>query len=273
MSTGGMTQQFLDRYIEGASPVHRLDARVKLVLTLAFIFCASLLPVGSWFALVALTTLVWAAILASGVGLGRILRRALLALPFVAVAVTIIFTAPGQPVFRIPLGFGPDALALTATDAGLLRFTTIVWKSWISVQAALLLTATTHFLSVLQALRALRLPKIMVAILSFMYRYLFILVDEAQRLLRARSCRSAGNHAGRSGGSLWWRAKVTGQLVGTLFLRSFERSERIYVAMLARGYTGELRSMGAAPLPRSDRFVGLAGTLMLLLIVAQAFVG
>jgi cobalt/nickel transport system permease protein len=162
---------------------------------------------------------------------------------------------------------------LTASDAGLLRFATIVWKSWISVQAALLLTATTHFLEVLRALRALHLPKIMVAILSFMYRYLFILVDEAQRLLRARECRSAAHEAGRSGGSLLWRARVTGQLVGTLFLRSFERSERIYVAMLSRGYAGELRSMHAAKLRRGDLLVGLGGALILLLIVTQAFVG
>jgi cobalt/nickel transport system permease protein len=269
MSANGMTTQLLDRYIEGASPVHRLDARVKLVLAVAFILSASLLPVGSWLALLALTALCWAAILASGVGLGRMLRRSLLALPFLAVAVTIIFSAPGRPVFSIPLGFA----TLTASDAGLLRFATIVWKSWISVQTGLLLTATTHFLEVLRALRALHLPKIMVAILSFMYRYLFILVDEAQRLLRARECRSAAREAGRSGGSLLWRARVTGQLVGTLFLRSFERSERIYVAMLSRGYAGELRSMRAAKLRRGDLLVGLGGSLILLLIVVQAFVG
>ena len=264
-----MTQQFLDRYVAGVSPVHQLDARVKLVLTVALILCASLLPVGAWFALVALTALVWAAILASGVGLGRILRRALVALPFLAVVITLIFSTRGRPVFTIPLGFA----TLTATDAGLMRFATVVWKSWISVQAALLLTATTHFLDVLRALRALHLPKIMVAILSFMYRYLFILVDESQRLLRARDCRSAASASGKRGGSLWWRARVTGQLVGTLFLRSFERSERIYIAMLSRGYTGELRSLHATSLRRSDLAVALLGGLALVVITAQAFVG
>lgn len=261
-------QQYLDRYIAGSSAVHRLDARVKLVLTIALILCASLLPLAAWFALTALTALVWAAVLVSGVGLGRILRRALLALPFLVVVVTVIFSVPGRPIFSIPLG----VVTLTATDAGMLRFTTIVWKAWISVQAALLLTATTHFLDVLRALRALRLPTIIVAILSFMYRYLFILVDEAQRLLRARECRSAAQ-TGRGGGSLWWRASVTGRLVGTLVLRSFERSERIYVAMLSRGYTGELRTMSTDRLCRSDLYVGLVGGLILLLILAQALIG
>lgn len=267
--SSGTAQQYLDRYIAGSSSVHRLDARVKLVLTIALVVCAALLPVAAWFALTALTALVWATVLASGVGLRRILRRTLLALPFLLVVVTVVFSVPGRPVFSIPLG----VVTLTATDAGLLRFATIVWKAWVSVQATLLLTATTHFLDVLRALRALRLPTIIVAILSFMYRYLFILVDEAQRLLRARECRSAAAQSGRSGGSLRWRARVTGQLVGTLVLRSFERSERIYVAMLARGYTGELRTLHTARLGRSDLAVGLAGTLILLLILAQALIG
>jgi cobalt/nickel transport system permease protein len=190
------------------------------------------------------------------------------ALPFLLVVITIIFSTPGQPALRIPIGFG----TLTATDAGLILFLSIVWKSWVSVQAALLLTATTHFLNVLRALRALRLPAILVSILSFTYRYLFVLTDEAQRLRRARDCRSAAVD-GSGGGSVWWRAKVTGQLVGTLFLRAFERSERIYVAMLSRGYNGELRSMRVQRVERRDMLVGVAGLLILMLITAQAFVG
>lgn len=263
-----MAQQLLDRYIAGSSIIHALDARVKLVLTVALIVCAALLPVGSWLALLALTALVWAAIIASGVGLGTLLRRSLLALPFLLVVVTVIFSMPGRPIFQLPLGF----VTLTATDAGLLRFATIVWKSWLSMQAALLLTATTHFLDVLRALQALHMPKIIVALMSFMYRYLFILVEEAQRLLRARDCRSAAL-SGSGGGSVLWRAQVTGRLVGTLFLRSFERSERIYVAMLSRGYTGELRTLRAQTLDRRDLRFGIGVGAVLLIITAQAFVG
>lgn len=261
-----MTHQLFDRYIAGASPLHALDARVKLVLTIAFIFCASLLPPGSWLALTGLTALLWTAITISGVGLPTILRRALVALPFALVAITIVWSVPGRPVFQIPLGFA----TLTATDAGLIRFVSILWKSWISVQAALLLTATTHFLEVLWALRALRLPAIMVTILSLMYRYLFVLVDEAQRLMRARDCRSATLDA-RGGRSVWWRAQVTGRMVGTLLLRAFERSERIYVAMLARGYNGDLRTLSTPPMSRRDRQLSVIGGGLLLLIVAQAY--
>ena len=73
------------------------------------------------------------------------------------------------------------------------------------------------------------------ATISFMYRYLFVLVDEAMRLQTARDARSVG--AGRT---LFWRAKVLGGMIGCLFIRSYERSERIYAAMLSRGYAGEV---------------------------------
>jgi cobalt/nickel transport system permease protein len=263
-----MSPQLLDRYIDDAGPLHALDARVKLLLALGQIVVAALLPPGSWLALAGLTALVWSATIVAGVGLPVILRRALVALPFALVAITLVFSLPGRPVFQIPLGFA----TLTATDAGLIRFVSIVWKSWISVQAALLLMATTHMLDVLRALRSLRLPAIIVTILSFTYRYLFVLVDEAQRLMRARECRSAALD-GRGGRSVWWRAQVTGRMAGTLLLRAFERSERIYVAMLSRGYTGDLRSLSAPAMSRRDWLWGGFGTLLLLLIAAQALLG
>jgi cobalt/nickel transport system permease protein len=260
-----MSAHVLDRYVHGASPVHRLDARVKFLLVLAFIVSTTLLPDGAWLALTCLTALVWMTVVVSGVGLLRLLRRALVATPFLLVLVSILFV-PGRPLLDIPLGF----VTLTVSDMGVLRFASVLWRSWLALQAALLLTATTHFIDILRALRALRLPAILVAILSFAYRYLFILSDEAQRLLRARDCRSAALEGG-GGGSVLWRAKVTGRMAGTLFLRAFERSERVYVAMVSRGYAGEIRSLGAARLSRDDRLVAIGGTAVLALVVLQAY--
>jgi len=239
----------LERYIDAASPVHALDARVKLLLTCATVLALGLLPPGAWVGVLAIAALIWWAVLQARVGLGTILRRAFVALPFALAAVTLVFTKPGAPLFELPLG----GLRLTATDAGLVAFASVVVKSWLSVQAALLLTATTHFTDLLHALRALRLPAVLVAILAFAYRYLFVMVDEAQRMLRARECRSAelpGRPGGRNPG---WRAAVVGQMVGTLFLRSYERSERIYVAMLSRGFSGELRALRSRPLSTTEQ--------------------
>lgn len=258
----------LDRYIDSESPVHALDARVKLLLTLACILALGLLPPGAWAGIATIATILWWAVLRARIGLGLVMRRAFVALPFALVALTLVFSRPGVPLLRLPLG----PLTLTATDAGLIAFASVLVKSWLSVQAALLLTATTHFTDVLHALRALRLPAVLVAILSFAYRYLFVLVDEAQRMLRARECRSAELPGQRPGGSIVWRATVVGQMVGTLFLRSYERSERIYVAMLSRGYSGELRALHHRPLSRREQGLLFVGGGILAAIVFLTYV-
>ena len=142
-------------------------------------------------------------------------------------------------------------------------------KSWLSVQAAIVLAASTPFPELLQAMRAIGAPRLLVAMFGLMWRYLFVLVDEALRLMRARSARSGrleGSTA-RTGGSIAWRARVTGGMAGNLLVRAFERSERIYAAMLARGYDGETRSLPPA-LIRSAAWLSLVvGLLVFLFLV------
>ncbi len=174
----------------------------------------------------------------------RTVRGAFVALPFMLAAVPLVFTR-GAP-YLATIDHGP--LSLGISEDGLRTFLTIAFKSWVSVQAALLLTYTTPFHDLVDALRELRLPRVMVAIISFMYRYLGVIGDEGGRMTRARRARSADAGDGRAGGSLRWRATVTGHLVGSLFLRSYERSERIYAAMQARGFDGELRYLPGPPL-------------------------
>jgi cobalt/nickel transport system permease protein len=167
---------------------------------------------------------------------------------------------PGDPAFNFSLG----PWQLTATWVGIIRFVSILVRSWLSVQMAILLTATTQFPDLMHALRHLRVPHLLVAIISFMYRYLFVLVDEAMRLLRAREARSARLN-NKSGGTIWWRARVAGNMVGQLFLRSYERSDRVYNAMLARGYRGHYYTLNAHLMRRSDWLVGLGATGLLII--------
>lgn len=258
----------LDRFVEAESPVHALDARVKLVLTFAAILALGLLPPGAWGGVLAVAALIWWSVIQSHVGLGLILKRAFVALPFALAAVTLVFSRPGEALFVLPLG----PLRLTATDAGVTAFVSVVVKSWLSVQTALLLTATTPFAEVIQGLRSLGLPKVLVAILSFAYRYLFVMVDEAQRMLRARECRAAEAPGRPAGRSIGWRAAVVGRMVGTLFLRSYERSERIYVAMLSRGFDGEIRALSGRRLRSAEQGLLLIGCAVLAGIVLLAYV-
>ena len=221
----------------------------------------SLLPVGAWLAL----GLAWLAIVALSVvarlGPTRTARRAFLAAPFLLAALPLVFTRPENPLGTIALG----PLILTVSGEGLRQFATIALKSWVSVQAALLLAFTTPFHDLVDGLRQLRLPRIMVAIISFMYRYLAVLSEEATRMGRARASRSA-SLTGRGGGSIAWRARVSGAMVGSLFLRSYERSERIYAAMQARGFEGTFRHLHARPLRRVE-----IGWLVALLLFLVAF--
>jgi len=109
-------------------------------------------------------------------------------------------------------------------------------------------------------------PSILTTIIAFLYRYLFVLVDEVFRLLRAREARSAAEAGARSGGSVVWRARVAGNMAGQLFLRSYERSDRVYNAMLARGYTGHLLTINPHELHRVD-YVTTALALVVILLL------
>ncbi|MGE5462839.1 MAG: energy-coupling factor transporter transmembrane component T, partial [Syntrophothermus sp.] len=105
---------------------------------------------------------------------------------------------------------------------------------------------------------------VLTTIISFLYRYLFVLTDEVVRMMRARQSRSAAAAGLRSGGSVTWRARTAGNMAGQLFLRSYERSDRIYNAMLSRGYRGELMTIHPHRFVRSDVLVGIFSILALI---------
>jgi cobalt/nickel transport system permease protein len=247
-----------DAYRPGRTPVHARDPRAKVVCALAFILGVLLLPDGAWLGFALSWGLALGVARAAGVGARRLLARSLMAAPFALAALTVLFTLPGQTV----LALGRWGIS----DAGLLRFASILLRSWLAVQAAVLLMAVTPFPDLIHALRHLRVPAILAAVIAFLYRYLFVLADESLRLLRARAARSVGR-----GGSLRWRARVAGGMVGQLFLRSLERSDRVYNAMLARGYRGELLTMNPHRMQPADWFICLllGGILLAIQIIAR----
>jgi cobalt/nickel transport system permease protein len=251
-----------DQYRQGSSFIHQLDPRTKTLVAFLFILIVSLTPFGSWLAYVFLYGFLGTAAILSGVGLRFLLRRSFIAIPFALAAVTLPFTVPGETLITLPL-FG----GLTVTTEGTVRFVSIVIKSWISVQAAILLVTVTPFPDLLWGLRALWVPGQLVAIIGFAYRYLFVLSDEAVRLIRARTARSASTGRKRSGGSLYWRGKVAGRMVGSLMLRSIERSERIHQAMLARGYAGRVLTLSHPKMRRLDYLTLLISAIFLIFLV------
>lgn len=254
-----------DHYQQVDTRVHKLDPRVKVLVAILFILSTALLPDGAWLVYMCSWALVVAVGLAAHIRPWFLIKRSLLVLPFMFAAVTVAFTLPGAVLWNGPFG-------LSISDSGLIRFLSILCRGWISVQIAVLLTATTRFPDLLHALRHLKVPAIFVSILAFMYRYLFVLADEVARLLRARAARSAQLPGQPAGRSLRWRATVAGHMVGQLLVRSMARSDRVYQAMLARGYQGELLTINPHVMVSFDWLVFVVALLGLLLLQVLAHV-
>ena len=250
----------LDPYVRGSSLIHRLDPRVKVVLTVAYIVTTALTPPGAWPVFVLLLAIGISTTILGELPAWTVLGRVLLARPFAFAALPLLVTLPGAPLLQLPWGW-------TITREGAVEAASIAAKSALSVQVSVVLTATTPVPQLLVALRALKVPRLIVSILGLMWRYLFVLVDEAQRLVRARASRSGGHDGGRSpgasGGTVMWRAQVTGGMAGNLLLRGMERAERTHAAMCARGYDGEVRTLPLPQVARAERAVLVIGCTFL----------
>lgn len=254
----------VERYAERDSVLHRADARAKVPAAVLAIFAVTATREGDWNALALLVLPVILGAFVSKLGPWFVLRRTFLALPFVLVALPLIFTREGETIFTMPL------LGWTASREGAEAVATILGRSWIAVGIAALLVSTTSIVDILRALRWFRVPAILVATVFFAYRYFYVIGEEAQRMLRARDARSAAIPGYRAGRSIRWRASVAGHMVGSLFVRSLERSERVYAAMQARGYQGEHRFLESPAFPRAEGVV--AALVVLYAVAVQVFV-
>jgi cobalt/nickel transport system permease protein len=197
----------VERWSRGSSPLHARDPLAKLASLLAFLIAVSTTPARSQIAYAGYAALLAAAMAGSRLPLGGLVRRAALVLPFSATFALITWLS-GEP---------ERALALAE-------------KSFLSGLAALLLIATTPLTPLLAALESLRAPRLLILVIQFLYRYLFVISEQAQHMRLAAQSRHA------SGGARGFAA-AAGAL-GVLFARSWERADGIYRAMLARGFTG-----------------------------------
>jgi cobalt/nickel transport system permease protein len=238
----------LDRLSYRDTFVHRLDARVKVIATMLFLFTVISFPKYEVVALVPFF-LFPALLMAVGeISVRFILRKVLIVSPFailIGIFNPFLDTATIAVIFGIPV------------SAGVVSFLSILLKFALTVSAALLLVATTSFPGVCHALRRLGLPSLFVSQLLFLYRYIFVLMEEAMRITRARDMRSFGT---RGTG-----IKVFARLVGTLFVRTVDRAERIYYAMLSRGFQGDIPSLRQTGIKTAD-LAYLAAMVMFLAV-------
>ena len=240
----------------------RRDPRVKVLLTLAFILYAVTLPDGCW--LVYLISLFGLGVAAhvSRVRWFAALRRSGVALPFALAAVSTAFTWPGAPWLTFHIG----PWALGVTRQGAVHFLSVLSRAWLAAQAAAILALDMPFARWMWALRRLGVPAQLVTTLNLMHRYLAVLTAEGRRLQQAREARLAAPLPGRRSPGLLWQLRTIGHMAGQLFLRSYSRAERVYQAMLARGYRGEWPLVDQLHLTKEDWALGILGIALLLVI-------
>jgi cobalt/nickel transport system permease protein len=149
---------------------------------------------------------------------------------------------------------------VSVTYSGLLVLVNVVTKAWLCILSLILLSSTTRLADLLKGLKQLKVPQVIVLILSFMYRYIFVLADEVMRMKQARDSRNFG-------GRRLHQLKTVGNMIGTLFVRSYERGERVYAAMLARGFDGEVRTLRALSFSWADAYFSVVFFLALIISV------
>lgn len=222
MSGGSLHHHHL--YRPGETVVHRLAPQCKLVAVLAFVLIVVSTPRTAFWAFGVYACLLGIVAAVARVPLTVIVRRMVVEVPFVAFAVLLPFVSRGDRV---------DVLGIALSESGLLGAWNILVKGSLGVIASILLAATTEPRSLLLGLERLRMPQLMVQIMQFMFRYAEVVGGEMHRMRIARESR------GFQGRNLR-HIRVVAQSAGALFIRSYERGERVHLAMLSRGYAGTM---------------------------------
>ncbi|QYJ04294.1 cobalt ECF transporter T component CbiQ [Nocardioides panacisoli] len=211
-------------HYHGHSRIHRAPAHLKLVVLLAFVLTVVATPREWYAAYGAYLLVVLAAIVAAGVPVTYVLKRSVIEVPFLVFAAMMPFIARGPEV---------EVLGVGLSEAGLVAAWGLAAKGTLGVLASLTLAATTEPGDVLTGLQRLRLPDLLVQIMAFMIRYLDVVTADLGRMITAMRSRGADPRSPRHWPTL-------ARTLGALFVRSYERGERVHLAMLSRGYRGRM---------------------------------
>ncbi len=211
-------------HFHGHSPVHRAPAHLKVVALLCFVLVVVATPREWYPAFAGYFALIVVVVGVTRVPPTYILKRMVVEVPFVLFAVLLPFVAQGPRT---------EVLGLSLSESGLLAAWGLLVKGTLGVLASLTLAATTEPQELLAGLERLRLPQLLVQIMGFMVRYLDVVTTEMQRMKVARESRGFTARNPRH-----W--PVLARSAGALFIRSYERGERVHLAMLSRGYTGRM---------------------------------
>ena len=247
-----MHHAYIDKFAYQDSPIHRLDPRVKFIAVLVFTTLVISLPRTSFSILFCFSVGPFALLVAGGIPLKFTFKHILIVSPFILI---LALSCPLYDRNPVSTSFGPF---LFQTTMGWLRCFTILGKFIVTMLALIAMVSTTRFNDLLTGLQRLGLPKILIIQLGFLYRYIFVLIDKAHHILQARASRKLRN--------LGYKAelKIAAGLLGSLLIRSIDTAKRINIAMQARGFDGNWRTLSTLRIRRADYlFILIAVTFML----------
>ncbi|MBU1078311.1 MAG: cobalt ECF transporter T component CbiQ [Spirochaetes bacterium] len=239
-----MRHDFIDKYSGLDTGIHHLDSRTKFLGSLFFIIVIVLTPPDKFLQFVLFFLVLVSLMLMSRVPLLYVFKRSLVIIPFV-----------GLFIFFIPfIKRSPSAV----WSKGLLIWNVFI-KSYLAVLSLIVLTSTTSFHRLLAGLEKMKVSKIFILILSFMYRYLFVLIEEVEQMERA--WRSKGYS-----GTLGFKIRTFSQIIGVLFIRTYEKAERVYQSMLSRGFSGDIRILTPDGIKSKDIILISIFSIMIIII-------
>jgi cobalt/nickel transport system permease protein len=220
-------------HLDRDSPVHRLAPEVKIVAVLLFTIVVVITPRTEFSAFAGYLLLLAVVAVLARVRFVWLLKRATIELPFVLLAIALPFAGHGSRIMWLGMSLSVD---------GLYGAWNIFAKGTLGVLASLMLAASTTMRDLIVGLDRLHCPQVFTQIATFMLRYLDVLADDARRMHVARLSRGYDPR-------FLWQVKAFATGVGALFLRAYERGERVYLAMVSRGYAGRLPRPDSARTP------------------------
>jgi len=241
-------------HYHGHSVVHRLPAHCKIVALLLFVLCVVATPATAYLAFAVYAGLLGVVVALSRVPPAFLAARMVVETPFVVFALLMPFIATGPQT---------EVLGLALSERGLQAGAALLCKGTLGVVGSLLLAATTEARDILAGLQRLRLPRQLVEIMGFMIRYLDVATAEMGRMRTARESRGFEARGPRA-----W--PVLARSGGALFIRSYERGERVHLAMLSRGYTGTFPAYAQRAATRSDWLAAAVLPLLAVLTLVAA---
>jgi len=247
-----MHHAYIDKFAYQDSLIHRLDSRVKFVAVLVFTAVVISLPTASPAILTCYAIGPFTVLVLAKIPLKFAFKQILLVSPFVLV---LALSCPLYDKTSVNVAFGPF---VWQTSLGWLRCIVIVGKFIVTMLALLALVSTTRFAALLAGLQRLFLPRLLIIQLGFLYRYIFVLIDKAQRILRARAARRMRSLGFKK------ELKTAGAMLGSLLTRSIDKAEHINIAMQARGFDRNFRTLSRLEIRRCDYIFALLAIFFIL---------